>query len=242
MTDTQISPMVAKRLEDAATLIASAREHASRLAAKLDPKLGSYNALEPSHVEALILSQVSYLESLTGTMQAAEQEYIEEQGDDIILRGKLAEACIELDRKLRATREHIQESEGPSALQIYGLTDNPPKARSALVSYARNTIELLSAHPYTFVGELGQQLETRTVAVLLNDLLLPFADLVTQMNTEMDELREALQHRNDAIDAWIDTYRGVSHTIEGLCRIAGEHELAEQFKPTSKRVIGSLKD
>jgi len=231
----RISIMVAKRLTETATLIATARENADILAEKLGQKLEGRDGFESTHIKTVILSQASYLQEITSRMHEAEKAYVDEQDDDIALRGKLAEASIQLDHKLRLTREHIRSAEGPNALQIYGLSMTPPRARDALVSYAHNTIELLSAHPYTFTGELGEVLETRTIAVLLNDLLEPFEQLVDKMNIEVDELQQALGERNRAIDEWVETYRGLSKILEGFCRMAGMHELAENFLPSFER-------
>lgn len=236
----RISIMVAKRLTETATLIAAARENADILAEKLGNKLAGREGFQPEHLKTTILSQASYLQEVTSRMHKAEQAYVDEQDDDITLRGKLAEASIQLDHKLRLTRDHIRAAEGPNALQIYGLSMTPPRARDALVSYARNTIELLSAHPYTFTGELGEVLETRTIAVLLNDLLEPFEQLVERMNIEVDELQQALGERNRAIDEWVETYRGLAKTLEGFCRTAGMHELAERFIPSFERATKSV--
>lgn len=232
--------MVARRVIEAVKLIAAAREHAAELAQSLRPILAGREGFEGAQIEAMILSQADYLEDMTTQMRRSEQEYINEQDDDITLRGRMAEASIDLDRKLRLTREHIRGAESSSALQLYGLTEAPPRARQALVNYTRNAIELLSARPYTFTGELGESLETRKVALLLHELLDPFAQLVGKMDTEMSELQQALQTRNRAIDEWVEAYCGVGRSLEGLCQLAGERELAEKFSPNFKRVTGSL--
>lgn len=236
----KISQMVASRVATAEALTRAARDLAEELGSALGPQLGGREGFEARQLRALILSQADYLEETTRRMREAEQAYVNEQDDDISLRGRLAEASIELDRKLRLTREHIREAEGMSALQIYGLQTPPPRARAALVSYARNVIDLLSAHPYTFTGELGQALETRTVAVLLNELLEPFERLVHRMESEMSELQDALRERNAHLDAWVEIYRGVSRTMEGLCRLAGKREAAEHFTPSFERAPGAL--
>ncbi len=235
-----ISTMVARRVQEAQNLVTRARQQADELSVALGPHLGGRAGLTTDNIRSLILSQAEYLESLTDQMREAEEAYVSEQDDDISLRGRLAEASIELDRKLRLTRAHIRDSEGADALQIYGLVDTPPRARGALVDYARNAIDLMSAHPYTFRGELGEILETRTVAVLLKDLLEPFEALVERMNTEVDELQEALSERNVAMDDWVNAYRGVARTLEGFCWLSGKFDLAEEYHPNFERTPTSL--
>lgn len=223
----ELSTMIVRRLEEASALSAFATSHADTLTHALS-ELDGRAGFQGAQLRALILSQSSWLEELTQRMQAAERSYVEEQDDDIALRGKMGEVSIQLDRKLRLTREHILAAEGPNALQIYGLEKMPPRARDTLVAYARNTIDLLSAHPYTFQTELGEVLETRTIAVMLNDLLLPFQALVQRMNNEVDELQAVLLKRNDAIDAWVEGYCGLARTLEGLARMAGLYAIVEQ--------------
>ncbi len=227
-----LSPMVVQRLETATFVIETARAHANELSGSLASSLG----VPGEHLHALIHAQANLLETAGLEMERCERDYIDEQDDDVSLRGKIAEAGIELDHKLRLTRDHIRTFESEDTLIIYGLDEPPPRARKALVGYAKNAVAQLHAHPFRFSGELGQVIDTRKVAVLLDELLEPFELLVSEMNKEMSQLRVALDARNCAIDRWTDTYQGVSCSLEGLFRLADLHLIAEHISPSYARV------
>ena len=223
-----MSAMVSQRLAAADVVVVAAREHASDLSASLHDVLG----LPAEQIRALLVAQADLLERACTTLKECEHIYIEEQDDDVSLRGRIAEAGIELDQKLRMVRENIRTFESEDALAIYGLDEAPPRAREALVGYAANAIQQLRAHPYQFTGELGQVIDTRKVAVLLGDLLEPFETLVAEMSEEMNQLREALDARNSAVDIWTDTYQGVAGTLEGMLRLARKYTLADSIHPS----------
>jgi hypothetical protein len=231
-----LSPMVTQRLDTAKIVIETTRSHASELAAALATTLD----VPQDHLLTLIHAQAALLERASEEMERCERDYVAEQDDDVSLRGKIAEAGIELDHKLRLTREHIRSFESDDTLAVYGLDQPPPRARAALVGYAQNAILQLRAHPFRFSGELGQVIDTRKVAVLLDGLLEPFDHLVTEMSQEMSQLRASLDARNAAVDAWTDTYQGVSCSLEGLFHLAGLHHLAERIRPSYSRVHGAI--
>ena len=227
----RISQIIAAKIGATAQLMNFVQTHSETLCHSLSDllELPSNQENAPIVIQNLLMAKIELLEESTRQMRDAEMAYLEEQDDDITLRGRLAEASIELDRKLRMTRDHIRQSEGPNALQIYGLQDAPPRARQALVSYTHNVIELLRSHPYTFTGPLGQTMETRTVAVTLNDLLEPFARIVSDMDNEITELKSALARRNDAIDDWVHTYHGILLHLQGVSLIIDRHDLREEL-------------
>ncbi len=243
MTSRRISQVIAAKVAATAQLMHFVQAHGPSLSQPLGDILttsAAFNAPEALH--HLLMAKMELLEETTRQMRDAERAYLEEQDDDIELRGQLAEASIELDHKLRLTREHIRQAEGDNALQIYGLSDAPPRAREALVSYAHNAIELLTAHPYSFTGDLGQVLETRTVAVVLNDLLEPFAKLVDEMSNELNELRHALIKRNEAIDAWIDTYQGIALSLRGMALLTSQHHLYDEIIALTEKLTEFTKN
>lgn len=243
-TSPRISQIIAAKIGATAQLMNLVQQHGESLAQGMADQL-ELDHLSIQHpgklLHDLMLAKIELLEESTRQMRDAELAYLEEQDDDISLRGRLAESSIELDRKLRLIRDNIRDSEGDNALQIYGLQDAPPRARQALVCYAHNVIELLSAHPYTFTGPLGQKLETRTVAVMLNDLLEPFALIVKDMDNEISELKSALARRNDAIDTWVDTYKGFLLHLQGMALMSARHDLVEEFIALTKKINDYVK-
>ena len=230
-TALRISQVIVSKIGATAQLMSFVQRHATALSEPLGERLSRFGELDSPQqvIRQLLMAKMALLEEATRQMRDAERAYLEEQDDDITLRGDLAEASIELNDKLRLTRDHIRRAEGDNALQIYGLSDAPPRAREALVAYAYNAIELLSSHPYSFRGNLGQVLETRAVAVVLNDLLEPFSELVDTMSREIDELRGALLARNEAIDTWLGTYQGIMLWLQAISQLTEQHELLEEL-------------
>lgn len=242
MTSPRISQVIVAKIGATAQLMHFVQMHGASLSQPLGDMLTSSAAFDaPRALHHLMMAQMELLEDTTQQMSDAERNYLEEQDDDISLRGQLAEASIELNHKLRLTREHIRQAEGGNALQIYGLSDAPPRAREPLVSYAHNAIELLTSHPYSFTGDLGQVMETRTVAVVLNDLLEPFSKLVDEMSSELDELRHALVRRNEAIDTWLDTYKGVALSLKGMALLTGQHHLHDEILTLTEKLTEVIK-
>ncbi len=127
-----LSPMVTQRLDTAALVIETTRSHTSELVGALATTLD----VPEDHLLGIIHAQIALLEHAGEEMARCERDYVAEQDDDISLRGKIAEAGIELDHKLRLTREHIRSVESDDTLAVYGLDEPPPRARAALVGYA----------------------------------------------------------------------------------------------------------
>ncbi len=229
--------MVTERLLAAEHIVDIIHTHLDLVVERLAARATAHELLGPHHIHAFLLNQLEHLEGVTTKMRDLDMAYVTEQDDDVSLRGKLAEVGIELDRKLRLTRDSIQDLDSHETLEIYGMAERPPRARHALVNYADRIIQLLRAHPYQFSGEIGQVIDTRKVADVVEESLQPFKELVDQMNREMNDLQRALQSRNQAIDDWVDAYQGVCHCFEGLFRLSGLHRAAKLLTPTYQRTV-----
>lgn len=229
--------MVTERLMATEHIVDIINTHIDLVVERLSARATHHDVLQPQHIHAFLVNQLEHLEAVTTTMRDLDTAYVTEQDDDVSLRGKLAEVGIELDRKLRLTRDSIRDLDSPETLEIYGMAERPPRARHALVSYADRIIQLLRAHPYQFSGEIGQVIDTRKVADVVEESLQPFKELVDQMSREMNDLQRALQARNQAIDDWVDTYQGVCHCFEGLFRLADLHRAAKLLTPSYQRTV-----
>ena len=184
---------------------------------------------------ALVEHHMARLDAYVQDLDRTESLYAQEQDDDIVLRGQIAEVALTLHETLTRTRERIIEVDGPDTLQIYGLQERPPRARHALVHYCRRTIDLMRAHPYTFQDQLGEQVDTRRVASFIEGLLAPLETLVSQMNHELDDLQEALRHRNEALERWSDTFHGLCTLLVGLFALVDLQEGVEQVRRLQQR-------
>lgn len=233
----QNTQMVTERLDASRRIIDTIHSNLDVITQRLTERAVSHDILGSEHIDAFLHLQIEHLQQLSESMRTLDMAYVTEQDDDVSLRGKLAEAGIELDRKLRLTRDSIRDLDSHETLQIYGMADRPPRARHALVAYADRIIQLLRAHPYQFSGEIGQVIDTRKVASVIEESLQPFKNLVDQMNREMNDLQEALRARNQAIDDWTDAYQGVCHCFEGLFRLVGLRRAAKLLTPTYHRTV-----
>jgi len=232
----RISKMVDERLTKAAHVVRMTREHMDELLEALTPIAAHDPGVDIEHVRSFIASQLTYLERQSERLREFEERYVDEQHDDMSVRGEMAMRGVDLDTSLREARDMLREFDSETTLHIYGLVEVPPRARHALVEYARNAIVLLRAHPHRFSSERGELMDTRQVADDLDGQLEPFEALVTRLKNEIIDLREALDARNTAVDQWIDAYQGVCCVLEGLFRQAGLHETADRLSPSFRRI------
>ncbi|MEM1347119.1 MAG: hypothetical protein AAGI01_01090 [Myxococcota bacterium] len=211
-------------------------EHLDALLDALTPITAHPPGVELAHVRAFISSQLTYLEHHSERLRAFEERYVDEQYGDMSVRGELAMLGVDLDNSLREARNILREVDSETTLHIYGLVDIPPRARHALVDYAQNAIVLLRAHPHRFYSGRDEVLDTRQTADTLADQLAPFEELVTRLQHEILDLREALDARNTAVDHWINAYQGVCCVLEGLFHQAGLHDIADRLSPSFRRI------
>lgn len=229
------TPMVLERLDATQLTIHTVHQNLDEVCEALAPVLAHSDLLNTAHAQAFITSHLKHLECVAERMSACDLGYVCEQNDDINLRGKIAETGLDLDHKIHQIRDNIRNLDSNETLGIYGMAEKPPRARQALVAYAQQVIRLLRARPYQFSGEIGQIIDTRTMADILEQVLTPFQKLVDEMNKEMDDLQSALHKRNNAIDTWADIYQGVCQCLEGLFRLANKNIIADALSPSFRR-------
>lgn len=181
-------------------------------------------------ISTILNAHVEQLQQASEELDQATQQTQHEKADDLDLRGQIGEAIILLRQTIDRTRDRIIEIDNVDTLQIYNMASPPPRARQALIDYTKTAIDLMRAHPYTFQDVLGDSIDTKRVAKFLAQTLAPLEELALQMDGEMEELRQAIEQRNEAHQQWLSCFHGTAKILEGFLRFAGLEEDAESVR------------
>jgi hypothetical protein len=81
-------------------------------------------------------------------------------------------------------------------------------------------------------------LETTELADELAPLYDELVESLDEISADERKKDALLVQRDEALEQWKETYRGVASMVDGAFRLVGEYELADRIRPTRERLRG----
>lgn len=234
----KLREQVQNQIKVSEKVIASAKTHASKMAAELAARSGQAPEADPAAYEAVILALAGQLTRATEALRERELEYTAEQADDGPVRAARDAAERDVANLMIRLRSTVEDALGRGALATYGLEGETARGPRKIMNHAENVARLLRKTPASITTELGSTFSTAAAAAAVEAKQATLAALIQDDEREARELEGALARRDRAAAAWSDAYQGVATALEGMCRLAGWRELADRVRPTQRTVRG----
>ncbi len=233
---TDYSRRVSNQLKTGSHVASALTVHAKHLAKQLAPRFPEF---DHTTLENMVRAFAARLLEANQKLQSTEQAYFAEQADDPAVRSLREEKQAQAVETWDFVVSRITYAEGPNSPRHYGLRQAKPSAPDQLANVMLATASRLRESTDPFVDRLGMT----TAPVVLADLLQQAAQ---ELNTALDhvrresrELQNALIQRDEAVDAWRQTYQAIAQFAEALFRLAGSIRMAEYVRPTQRRNLGT---
>lgn len=235
---------VSKRVADKGTITKSVTNvvttHGPETVDKLTAILFPEGLPENLTFEMIFAAMERHLSTSFAELQAADHDLSQEMADDQAPRDLRDQGVFEVRQMLVRFSSTVDASYGPSALAEYGLSSDIPRSHELLLSTAQNTERLLRSNPFSGRRPLDgcPALNNLAMANALAGKIRLLNQGLVQVNLEQREYDLALIRRDEALDRWQRSYRGVAGSISSLFAFCGEDELARRVRPTVRRRAG----
>ncbi len=230
----KIGKYAQNRVSTGSKVIASGQANKGKLSESL-VKLGGILLAQAEFFIAWILAK---LQAANDQLEAAEIALSAEKADDNPVRLKYGQATRDAIKYVIRVRAAVLGALGEDALPTYGLEGSTPRTGIPLRAYLANVANLLGEHPAVVEDELSK-FDTAVVQTGVQAKHDALDGAIKQINKEERELQAALIARDKTLDHWADIYQGVANILEGLYRLVGFKELADQVRPTVRRLSGA---
>ena len=233
---THMSSKIVTDKQKAATAVALiAQAQVETLAASLrrviDPK--GENKVEPA-IRALLPTLSQTIESARDAMVAADENHERELSDDPAQRDTRDRAVDRLAANLIETRNLIAALYGDTFARelFFGPTPQDPVVLARFGHEVARKFETI-ALPVSKLA--GANVDAPALAAALRTQARELELALETVAREMREAQNSLAAKNQSIAHYDSVFRGVSTVLTGLFYLAGEDELAEKVRPSSRR-------
>lgn len=176
----------------------------------------------------------SALKKSRDAMVQADAAHESELADDPSARDARDEAAAKLSEKLVELRSVLTGMYGEARARavIVGQTPRDPVALERFAGEVAQNLGTLSWPEPRFAGA---GLDAAAVQQDLSGVRETLQGALTQVASEAPEAQETLSKKNQAIEEYDRIFTGVATSLAGLFTLAGEEELAEKVRPSTRR-------
>ncbi|MEM7050325.1 MAG: hypothetical protein AAF604_11735 [Acidobacteriota bacterium] len=233
------SKMVTDRQKSSLAVEAAASTHAAEVAATLTSRLAEWTEGEETVPDLELLQRLlgRLLAARRAAMVAADESHLDELADDSEPRRLRDERADKLRVNLRALRDLAEGLFGEGQGQALGLEGPVSADPVVLERQARRAMERLADEsvplPPTRMPSL--QVDRADWLQVLEPDLTALADALAQVARERREAESSLLTKQGRIAEYDEAFLGAARLLEALYRTAGQPELADRVRPSSRR-------
>ncbi len=233
------SKSVTDRQKSAVAVGAAATTHASRVAKSfkeaLSPILKKNQA--PPDIEGLMLTVADWLADATNQMVKTDEDHTHELSDDDEPRQRRDEAQAALSEELVSLRDLISGLYGASATRLLGFSAGTPRDATALSRFAGEVSKALREKqlPALKRADATVKWSPAKTADEIDKLRKKLDDALKDVAKEIREAQGTLADKNSALEAYDSAFRRTANLLVGLFSFAGETELANRVRPSTRR-------
>ena len=231
------STAVMFREKNAKSVIDSARTNLNKINKGLRKLLLPYipdgeNLLNFEHQ---ILAQIRLLEEKRDKMVSADDLNMVENKEDRAARGVRNEKILALYKALVALRKAIDGLYGGPAAEMLRFSGKTPKEPVALNRFANEVIIALKSSSLPEPKVEGTSIDINFWIGKLETLKEQLNIKVEDVGREQRESEQTMIAKNQAVEDFDEYFSRVSNALIGLYRLAGEEELADRVRLSSRK-------
>jgi hypothetical protein len=238
------SKLVTDRQKSALSVASSAETEATRIGNKvaefLAPLLQAGEAMPDLVLCVLLIGRL--IMRAHDRMVNADQAHLNELADDSAPRAARDAAATTLYNELLELRDWCVGLYGVEALRLLGFSTATPRDPVALSRFAGEVVTALNARPQLQAKREGVQWDPTVAATRLQGLRVILDGHLKDVAREGRQAQRTLIEKKASIESYDDTYARAAAFLMGVYRLAGEEELAERVRPTTRRASQSEDD
>lgn len=227
------SKMVLDREKSSRSVQAATVTHRGVVVKEVGLAFGSKDAGEAAGV--LLDVSKSRLIEYTWAMSQADEAHLTELSDDPPARQLRDESAAALSEELVAQREGFTAILGRSFVQALGFEGNTPVDPQGLLRLGQQVMASLLVVPAPTPRLPGFTWDPVAYTTRLQALLSPLSAALKAVATEEREAEAATIRKTRAIEAYDEVFSQTASLVSTLLRIAGETDLADRVRPSSRR-------
>lgn len=174
------------------------------------------------------------LQGSRDTMVEADTAHEGELADDSSARDARDQAAATLNEKVVELRSVITGMYGAATARAV-VVGNTPQDPVALERFAGEVVQNLGNVTWPEPRFAGAGLDAKAVQQDLSGAREALQGALTQVATEAREAQGTLSKKNQAIEEYDRVFTGVATSLAGLFTLAGEQELADKVRPSTRR-------
>lgn len=164
--------------------------------------------------------------------------HADELADDDPIRQERDEAAIDLGAGFLSARSLVTGVFGMKFAKRVGLDVRVEDRPDLMKKIGASVIRLLRKTKKPATSFAGSKVNLASVADELDVKVVRLAGLLSSLKREEREAQHTMIARDQAAAHWNLVVTLAGNWLEGLARIAGEHEIADRVRPTERRRIG----
>ncbi len=224
------SKLVTDRQKAADAVLAIFDAQGGTLADAAGRALGS----DRSTIRATLGLLQTALEQRRDAMVDADAAHESELADDPSARDAREAAVVELRDKVVELRSVITGMYGAKAARAV-VSGDTPQDPVVLERFAGEVIKNLGTVTWPQPRFAGAVLDASAVQRDLESARASLQSAVSQVTSEAREAQVTLANKNQAIEEYDRVFTGVAMSLAGLFTLAGERELADKVRPSTRR-------
>ena len=166
--------------------------------------------------------------------------HADELADDDPLREERDETKLEIGSDLLSARSMVLGTYGAKFLKRVGLDRTLEDRPDLMHKLAASVVRLLRKAKKPAQSFVGGKVDLIAVADNLEGKVERLAGLLDSLKREEREAQQTMIARDQAGGHWRVVVTLAGGWLEGLARIAGEHEVADRVRPTERRRSGII--
>jgi hypothetical protein len=238
---TEEEPMPSKQVVDrkkSADVVAAAADvHATRVAKAVEVALSPFleKGEQMPDVKGLSVLVGKWLSNKSAAMTTADEAHIHELSDDDPVRQARDEAQAALSDELVELREWMTGLFGARAVRSLGFSAETPRDPAALSQFAGEVCKSLKEKEFPAPKRAEVNWSPAKEATKIEQLRSKLATAIADVAREAREAQGTLANKNAALAEYDDAFRRASPFLEGLFTLAGETDLANRVRPSTRR-------
>jgi hypothetical protein len=233
-----VTKLVANRVGNSRSVAAALDVQVAKSAEKIEEMLFGDAAPKKLSVAEFVALCARALDRVSQNMSESEQQLVQEQADDPLVRASRDEALAALRTEFAEIGASIEGAYGDGLRGHYQLSGPLPSTAELALAAAKATLGALKKGAPSDAPREGRSVDFRALARLLETRVDALSDALTAVKREDKEAQQALLARDNAIAEFEPIYSGVANITVGLLELTGQTALAERVKPTVRRRAG----
>ncbi len=155
-------------------------------------------------------------------LEEAEMALARERADDRALRERRDAAVDKLRDELASIRSLLDGLGGRATVERFSLAGPTPQVPDRLEGYTKTVLTSLREVDETIEGPTtGMTLDTTELADELAPLYDELVESLEEISADERKKDALLVQRDEALEQWKETYRGVASMVDGAFRLVG---------------------